>query len=47
MIDKSNFDTDFNTEEVHDQAMLLSQEAFMCVVHGEEAEAIPHHARHT
>ena len=41
MIDKSSFDTDFNTEEVHDQAMLLSQEAFMCIVHGKEAEAIP------
>ena len=37
MIDKSNF----NAMETHIKASLLSQEAFMCIVHGKEAEAIP------
>ena len=31
----------FNTEEIHNKAMFLSQEAFLCIVHGREDEAIP------
>ena len=37
MIDTSNF----NTEQVHDKAMLLSQDAFVLAAYGKEDEAIP------
>ena len=33
--------SDFNAKESYIKASLLSQEAFMCIVHGKEAEAIP------
>ena len=31
----------FDSEEVHNKAMFLSQKAFLCIVHGKEDEAIP------
>ena len=31
----------FDSEEVHNKAMFLSQDAFMCIVNGEEDQAIP------
>ena len=37
MIENSNF----NTEQVHDKAMLLSQDAFVLAAYGKEDEAIP------
>ena len=37
MIDISNF----NTEQVHDKAMLISQDAFVLVAYGKEDQAIP------
>ena len=37
MTKKSNF----NTEEIHDRAMLISQDAFVLVAYGKEEEAIP------
>ena len=37
MTDESNF----NAKDAYIKASLLSQEAFMCIVHGKEAEAIP------
>ena len=33
--------SNFNTEEVHDRAMLISQDAFVLVAYGKEEEAIP------
>ena len=37
MIEYSNF----NTEQVHDKAMLISQDAFVLVAYGKEDQAIP------
>lgn len=37
MIENSNF----STEQVHDKAMLISQEAFVLVAYGKEDQAIP------